>query len=332
MSHIFIIGEAGVNHNGDLNTAKKMVDKAVDAGVNAIKFQTFKANNLVTKYAKKAPYQINNSGKEISQLEMLKKLELSFEEYKELKNYCDMKKTMFLSSPFDLESIDFLNSMDMSIFKIPSGEIDNVPYLIKIAKLKKKVILSTGMSNLADIEFALNILRENGTKDIVLLHCNSDYPTKMKEVNLFAMKTMESAFKVPVGYSDHTEGIEAAIAAAALGAKVIEKHFTLDKNMQGPDHKASLGPLELKYMVKCVRNIERALGDGIKAQTPSEKVNGLAARKSLVAKISIASGEVFTEENICVKRPGTGISPKNWSYVIGKKAKKSFKKDELIEL
>lgn len=331
MSNIFIIAEAGVNHNGDLNTAKKMVDKAVIAGVDAIKFQTFKASNLVTKDAKQANYQINNLGKETSQLQMLEKLELSYREYIELKIYCDMKKIMFLSSPFDLESIDFLNSIGMPIFKIPSSEIDNVPYLIKIAKLKKKVILSTGMSNLSDIEFSLNILKENGTKDIVVLHCNTDYPTKMEEVNLLAMQTIENAFKVPVGYSDHTQGIEVAIAAAALGAKIIEKHFTLNKNMNGPDYKASLEPFELNNMVKAVRNVERALGDGIKVQTPSEKINRAVARKSLVAKVFIKSKETFTEENVCVKRPGTGISPRNWSYVIGKKAKRDFEKDELID-
>lgn len=332
VSNIFIIAEAGINHNGDINIAKKLVDNAVLCGADAIKFQTFNASDLVTKYAKQANYQIENLKEETSQLQMLKKLELSHEEYKELKKYCETQKIIFLSSAFDLESIDFLDSIGLEIFKIPSSEIDNVPYLRKIAKLKKKVILSTGMSNLSDIEFALNILRSNGTRDIVLLHCNTDYPTKIEEVNLLAMETIKNAFKVSVGYSDHTNGIEVAIAATALGAKVIEKHFTLDKNMTGPDHKASLEPFELSNMVKAIRNIEIALGNGIKVQTPSEEINSRVGRKSLVAKVFIKSKETFTEKNVCVKRPGTGISSRHWDYVIGKEAKRDFEKDELIEL
>jgi len=332
MNNIFIIAEAGVNHNGDLSVAKQLVDEAVGCGADAIKFQTFKACNLVTKEAKQANYQINNLRKETSQFNMLKKLELSYKEYIELKDYCDIKKIMFLSSPFDLESVDFLNNIGMSIFKIPSSEIDNVPYLRKIAKLKKRVILSTGMSNLSDIEFAINLLKDNGTKDITVLHCNTDYPSKMEEVNLLAMETIKNAFKLPVGYSDHTKGIEIAIAAAALGAKVIEKHFTLNKNMDGPDHKASLEPYELKNMVKAIRNIEIALGNGIKTQTPSEKVNAIVGKKSLVAKVYIKSKEVFTEENVCVKRPGTGIPGQYWDFIIGKEAKRDFNKDELIDL
>jgi len=332
MDSIFIIAEAGVNHNGDLNLAKRLVDEAVKCRVDAVKFQTFKACNLVTSDAKQANYQINNLKEETSQLQMLEKLELSYEDYVDLKKYCDKKKIIFLSSPFDLESIDFLNSIGMEIFKIPSSEIENVPYLRKIAQLKKKVILSTGMSNLSDIEFALNILKDGGTKDIIVLHCNTDYPTKIEEVNLRAMETIKNAFKVTVGYSDHTKGIEVAIAATVLGAKVIEKHFTLDKSMNGPDHKASLEPFELKNMVKAIRNIELALGDGKKVQTPSEKINSKVSRKSLVAKVSIKAKEIFTEENICVKRPGIGISPKEWDYVIGKKAKRDFEKDEFIDL
>ncbi|WP_234122904.1 N-acetylneuraminate synthase [Clostridium hydrogenum] len=332
MNKVFIIAEAGVNHNGDINIAKKLIDEAAICGADAIKFQTFKAANLVTKNAKQADYQINNLNKETSQFEMLKKLELSYKEYVQLKLYCDVKKIMFLSSAFDLESIDFLSKIGMSIFKIPSSEIDNVPYLRKVAKLKKKVILSSGMSNLGDIEFAINILRENGTEDITVLHCNTDYPTKMEEVNLKAMETIKAAFKLPVGYSDHTKGIEVPIAAVALGAKVIEKHFTLDKSMEGPDHKASLEPFELKNMVKAIRNIEIALGDGRKAKTPSEKINARVGRKSLVAKVDIKAKEIFTEENICVKRPGTGIPPRYWDFAIGKAAKRNFKKDELIEI
>ncbi|NMF05475.1 N-acetylneuraminate synthase [Clostridium beijerinckii] len=332
MNSIFIIAEAGVNHNGDINIAKKMIDNAVLCGVDAIKFQTFNANNLVTKDAKQAKYQINNLEEETSQLEMLKKLELSHDQYKDLKKYCEEKNIIFLSSPFDLESIEFLDSIEMKIFKIPSSEIDNVPYLRKIAMLKKKVILSTGMSNLSDIEFALDTLRTGGTEDIVVLHCNTDYPTKMEDVNLKAMETIRNAFKTPVGYSDHTSGIEVAIAASALGATVIEKHFTLDRNMIGPDHKASLEPFELRNMVIAIRNIEIALGNGIKHQTLSEKVNSIVGRKSLVAKVHIKANEVFTEKNLCIKRPGTGVSPKNWDYVIGKKAKRDFQKDELIDL
>jgi len=332
MDSIFIIAEAGVNHNGDLNLAKKLVDEAVKCRVDAVKFQTFKACNLVTSNAKQANYQINNLKEKTSQLQMLEKLELSYEDYIDLKQYCDKKKIIFLSSPFDLESIDFLNSIGMEIFKIPSSEIENVPYLRKIAKLKKKVIVSTGMSNLSDIEFALKILKDGGTKDVIVLHCNTDYPTKMEEVNLRAMETIKNVFKVTVGYSDHTKGIEVAIAATALGAKVIEKHFTLDKSMNGPDHKASLEPFELKNMVKAIRNIEIALGYGEKIPTPSEKINSKVSRKSLVAKVSIKAKEIFTEENICVKRPGTGLSPKNWDYVIGKEAKRDFEKDEFIDL
>lgn len=332
MDKVFIIAEAGVNHNGSIDIAKKLVDKAVLSGVDAIKFQTFNAVNLVTKDAKQANYQINNLREETSQLEMLKTLELTYEEHKELKRYCDMKKIIFLSSAFDLDSIDFLDSIGMKIFKIPSSEIDNVPYLRKVAKLRKTIILSTGMSNLADIEFAVNILKTGGSKNITLLHCTTDYPTKMEEVNLKAMETIKNAFKVPVGYSDHTEGIEVSIAAAALGAKVIEKHFTLDKNMHGPDHRASLEPFELNNMVKAIRNIELAIGNGIKAPTPSEQLNCMVGRKSLTARIFIKAKEIFTEENICVKRPGTGISPRNWDYIIGKEAKRDFEKDELIDL
>lgn len=332
VNKVFIIAEAGVNHNGNIEIAKKLIDEAAKCGVDAVKFQSFKAKNLVTKVAKQAEYQKNNMGKEISQYDMLKALELSDEDHIDLISYCKKKGIMFLSSPFDLESIEMLNNLGIEIFKVPSGEIENVPYLRKIAKTGKKVILSTGMSNLSDIEFALDILREAGAKDISVLHCNTDYPTKMEEVNLRAMNTIGNAFSVEIGYSDHTKGIEVPIAAVALGAKIIEKHFTLDRNMEGPDHKASLEPNELKNMVDSIRNIEIALGDGVKALTDSEKKNIKIARKSIIASTSIKSGEVFTEDNLTIKRPGTGLSPKMWDEILGKKAKKDYYADEMVEL
>ncbi|WP_066890582.1 N-acetylneuraminate synthase [Clostridium nigeriense] len=332
MSKVFIIAEAGVNHNGSIEIAKKLIDEAARCGVDAVKFQSFKAKNLVTKAAKQADYQKNNMGKEVSQYEMLKALELSYEDHNELINYSKEKGIMFLSSPFDLESIDMLNNLGIEIFKVPSGEIENVPYLRKIAKTGKKVILSTGMSNLSDIEFALEILRGSGANDISVLHCNTDYPTKMKEVNLRAMNTIGSAFSVEIGYSDHTKGIEVPIAAVALGAKIIEKHFTLDRNMEGPDHKASLEPNELKNMVDAIRNVEIALGNGIKALTDSEKKNIKIARKSIISSTSIKAGEIFTEDNLTIKRPGTGLSPKMWDEVLGKRAKKDYYVDEMVEL
>lgn len=332
VNRVFIIAEAGVNHNGNIEIAKKLIDEAVRCGVDAVKFQSFKAKNLVTKVAKQADYQKENMGKEVSQYDMLKALELSDEEHIELINYCKEKGIMFLSSPFDLESIDMLNNLGIEIFKVPSGEIENVPYLRKIAKTGKKVILSTGMSNLADIEFALDILKGAGARDISVLHCNTDYPTKMEEVNLRAMNTIGNAFSVEIGYSDHTKGIEVPIAAVALGAKIIEKHFTLDRNMEGPDHKASLEPNELKNMVDSIRNIEIALGNGVKALTDSEKKNIKIARKSIISSTSIKSGEVFTEDNLTIKRPGTGLSPKMWDEILGKKAKKDYYADEMVEL
>lgn len=332
MNRVFIIAEAGVNHNGNIEIAKKLIDEAVRCGVDAVKFQSFKAKNLVTKVAKQADYQKENMGKEVSQYDMLKALELSDEEHIELISYCNEKGIMFLSSPFDLESIDMLNNLGIEIFKVPSGEIENVPYLRKIAKTGKKVILSTGMSNLADIEFALDILKGAGARDISVLHCNTDYPTKMEEVNLRAMNTIGNSFSVEIGYSDHTKGIEVPIAAVALGAKIIEKHFTLDRNMEGPDHKASLEPNELKNMVDSIRNIEIALGDGVKALTDSEKKNIKIARKSIISSTSIKAGEVFTEDNLTIKRPGTGLSPKMWDEILGKKAKKDYYADEMVEL
>jgi N,N'-diacetyllegionaminate synthase len=323
----FIIAEAGVNHNGSLDMAKKMVKVAKECGVDAIKFQTFKAESLISKYAPKAEYQKQTTSSEESQLEMVKKLELSFEHFKELKYYCDSIGITFISTPFDFESIDFLNSLGMEIYKIPSGEITNLPYLEKIGTFNKKVILSTGMAKLSEIEDALDILLRSGTlKDnITVLQCNTEYPTPYEDVNLLAIKTIKKAFKVNVGYSDHTPGIEVPIAAIALGSTVIEKHFTLDKNMPGPDHKASLEPHELKTMVTAIRNIEKALGDGIKKPTPSELKNMHVARKSIIARRDIKKGEIFTTENITVKRPGSGISPMRWYEILGTVAQKDYK-------
>lgn len=334
LKKIFIIAEAGVNHNGSLLTAKKMIDVAVMSKSDAVKFQTFKAENMVSKFAKKALYQKRTTNPAQSQYEMLKMLEFNFKEYKRLFDYCRKKKIIFISSPFDLESIDLLNRLGVKMFKIPSGEITNLPYLRKIGGLKKKIIMSTGMANLKEIKSALDILISSGTKksDMTVLHCNTEYPTPFEDVNLRAMLTIKDKFGVKVGYSDHSLGIEIPIAAASLGAQIIEKHFTLDKNMEGPDHKVSLDTGELKAMVKAIRNIEKALGDGVKKVSSSELKNIPMARKSIIAARDIKSGEIFTDKNISVKRPGLGINPMKWDEVIGKIAKKDFKEDELIEL
>lgn len=332
MSSVYIIAEAGVNHNGDPDLAKKLISEGAKAGADAVKFQTFKAETLVAKSALKADYQKKYTGSDESQFDMLKKLELDYDIHKELMSYAEAKGIQFLSSAFDLESIDLLDELGLPVFKIPSGEITNLPYLRKTARLGKKTILSTGMSSMEDIEAALTVLRENGAKEIVVLHCNTEYPTPMEDVNLKAMNTIGEAFNVAVGYSDHTLGIEVPIAAVALGAIVIEKHFTLDKTMPGPDHKASLEPNELKEMVAAIRNIEKALGDGIKVPTASEKKNMAVARKSIVAKKDISVNETFTEENLTIKRPGTGISPMEWDNVIGTKATKKYMSDEVITL
>jgi len=328
----FIIAEAGVNHNGSLEIAKKMVEVAKECGADAIKFQTFKAENVISKIAPKAEYQKQTTSSDESQLEMVKKLELSFEHFKELKDHCDKIGITFISTPFDFESIYFLRDLGMEIFKIPSGEITNLPYLEKIGRLNKKVILSTGMADLGEIEDALDILIQSGTprESVTILHCNTEYPTPYEDVNVLAIKTIKEAFKVKVGYSDHTPGIEIPIAAVALGATVIEKHFTLDRSMPGPDHKASLEPHELKAMIIAIRNVEKALGNGIKRPSPSELKNKPIARKSIVAKKDIKKGEVFTQENITVKRPGTGISPMRWYEVLGTQAQRDYKEDELI--
>ncbi|MFZ5906250.1 MAG: N-acetylneuraminate synthase [Nitrospirota bacterium] len=330
----FIIAEAGVNHNGSIDIAKKMIDVAKDAGADAIKFQTFMTERLVSKTSPKAEYQTKVTNKEESQFAMLKKLELRRGMHEDLIRYCNREKIMFLSTPFDLESIDLLTQLGQKIFKIPSGEITNLPYLRKIGSLGKKVIMSTGMADMDEIGDALDILMDAGTKkkDITVLHCNTEYPTPYEDVNLQAMLTIKETFKVNVGYSDHTLGIEVPIAAVALGAAVIEKHFTLDKNMKGPDHNASLEPRELKSMVKAIRNLEEALGDGVKRPSPSELKNKPIARKSIVAARSIVKGETFSEENITVKRPGTGISPMQWDKILGRRATKNFKKDELIAI
>jgi N,N'-diacetyllegionaminate synthase len=334
MEKVIIIAEAGVNHNGDMGMAKKLIDAAVEAGVDYVKFQTFKAENLVSGSAKKAVYQIENTQDSTeSQLQMLKKLELTHIQHQELIAYCQTKKISFFSTAFDLESLDYLKSLDFEMVKIPSGEITNLPYLKKAAQLFSKVIISTGMSTLSEIENALNVLISNGTKreSIYILHCNTEYPTPMKDVNLIAMLAIKNKFNVQIGYSDHTLGIEVPIAAVALGAKVIEKHFTLDRSLPGPDHRASLEPMDLKEMVFAIRNIELAIsGSGIKEPSESEKKNIEIARKSIVAKIDIKSGDVFTTENITTKRPGNGLSPMLWDNVIGKKATQDYKPDEQI--
>ncbi|WP_459129343.1 N-acetylneuraminate synthase [Guggenheimella bovis] len=327
---VYIIAEAGVNHNGDIELAKKMIQEAKRAGVDAIKFQSFKTEELTTKRTPLAPYQ--EDGTIADQSELLKSLELSEKATKELVLYAHQLDINMLSSPFDLSSVRFLGELKLSPIKIPSGEITNLPYLREVAKLKTKVILSTGMSTLGEIQNALEILDRFGAREVALLHCNSEYPTPMKDVNLSAMITLREMFAREVGYSDHTLGIEVPIAAVALGAKIIEKHFTLDKELKGPDHKASLDPKELRAMVSAIRNIEKALGDGLKAPTESEAKNIKAVRKSIVAKRVIKKGEVFTEENLAVKRPATGLSPMLWDEVIGKTAKKNFQEDEEITL
>ena len=335
-SKVFIIAEAGVNHNGSLKTAKKMIDEASIAGADAVKFQAFKADKLVSKNADMADYQKKNLNKKnTSQYEMLKKLEFGEKEFIELNNYCREKNIKFMASPFDNDSIDFLAQIDAFPLKIPSGEIVNYPYLEKIGKLNKEVILSTGMSTLGEIEEALNLLTASGThiSKITVLHCNTEYPTPFEDVNLKAMITIKNACPgIKVGYSDHTLGIEVPIAAAALGAEVIEKHFTLDTDMEGPDHKASLTPESLKEMVKAVRNIEKAFGNGIKTPSRSEQKNIKIVRKSIVASKDIKEGEVFTPENLTLKRPGTGLSPMLWNMIVRKKSSKDYIKDEQIQI
>ena len=336
MKRVIIIAEAGVNHNGDINKAKQLIDKAVEASVDYIKFQTFKTELCISKNAVKADYQIENTqNSSESQLEMVKKLELSFDQFIELEKYCEQKNIKFLSTGFDSESLIFLAQLGVTIAKIPSGEITNLPYLRQVASLFPEVILSTGMATIDEIKDAVKVLTDNGvSKDkITILHCNTEYPTPMEDVNLKAMLHIQRELGLPIGYSDHTLGIEVPIAAVALGATVIEKHFTLDKTLPGPDHKASLEPNELKAMVSAIRNIEKAIGgSGLKEVSKSEEKNKPIARKSIVASTDIKKGDIFTPENLTVKRPGTGISPMQWDEVIGKEAKRDFQEDDLIEL
>lgn len=325
--HTYIIAEIGCNHNGSLDIATKLIDKAVESGVDCVKFQTFKADALISKHAEKAEYQKKTTDATESQLDMTRKLEMPYEHHQFLIDYCKNKKVDFISAPFDFGSIDFLAQLNVDKIKVPSGEITNLPYLRKINALRKPVILSTGMATLDEVKSALEILKDCS---ISLLHCTTEYPCPYEGVNLNAMLTLKEKFGLPVGYSDHTKGIEVPIAAVAMGAEIIEKHFTLDKNMPGPDHKASLEPEELKAMVSAIRHVDVALGDGKKEPAECEKKNIAIARKSLVAKKDIKKGEMFTEKNLTVKRPGNGISPMKWDEYLGKFAEKDYKEDDLI--
>jgi N,N'-diacetyllegionaminate synthase len=329
---VIIIAEAGINHNGNIDLAKELVDEAAIAGVDYVKFQTFKAEKIASKFAGQAAYQKKNIGKEEGQLQMLKKLELSYDDHLVLITYCKSKNIRFLSTPFDLESIDLLKELGIRLGKIPSGEITNLPYLKKMAESFDELVMSTGMADMKEIKDAIAVVTAAGfSKDkLIILHCNTEYPTPYEDVNLYAMQSIAKEFGVHVGYSDHTDGIEVPVAAVALGACVIEKHFTLDRNMEGPDHKASLEPKELKDMVRSIRNIERALGNGLKEPSPSEKKNKDIARKSIVALKAMNAGDTITEENITTKRPGNGISPMRIPEIIGKKLRKPIQEDELL--
>ena len=324
--NVVIIAEAGVNHNGSVKLAKQMIEEAARAGADYIKFQTFKPEKLVSKYAQKADYQKKTTGSQESQLQMLEKLALSYDDFVELKKYCEQIGIGFLSTPFDEDSIRFLDRLDMDFWKIPSGEITNYPYLVQVAQTGRDIVLSTGMCEMDEIADAMKVLEENGAGNISLLHCNTEYPTPYEDVNLLAMNQMREVFNKQVGYSDHTVGIEVPISAVALGAAIIEKHFTLDKNMEGPDHKASLEPQE----ICSIRHIEKSLGNGNKKRTASEQHNIAAARKSIVAKCAISKGDIFTEANLTVKRPGNGISPMRWKEIIGTRAERDYLEDELI--
>jgi N,N'-diacetyllegionaminate synthase len=329
-----IIAEAGVNHNGDMQIARKMIDVAAAAGVDIIKFQTFTAEKLVTRNADKAEYQKKSCMHEESHFDMIRRLELTRQQHESLIAHCRERKIQFLSTGFDQDSLDMLVELGVNIIKVPSGEITNYPYLRHVGKLKKEVVLSTGMATISEVESALNVLEKSGTtRDMItVLHCTTEYPTQMEDVNLLAMQTIGKTFGVQTGYSDHTQGIEVAIAATALGAFVIEKHFTLDRNLPGPDHKASIEPDELRYMVSAIRNIEKAMGNGVKRPSATEEKNKLVARKSLVAAAPIFTGDIFTVSNLTVKRPGTGISPMYWENILGRKATRNYSIDELIEL
>ena len=332
-SSVFIIAEAGVNHNGDVKLAYKLCDAAKEAGVNAVKFQTWKTEKIVTKSAALAEYQENNiSDKGASQYEMLKQLELSYDEFVEVRDYCNQIGIQFLSTPDTEEDMDFLLGLGISVLKIGSGEVTNIPFLRAVGKRRKKVILSTGMSTLADVEKAYNTLMESGAKEVALLHCTTNYPCPYNEVNLQAMQTLKAAFKCQVGYSDHTLGIEVPIAAVAMGAKIIEKHFTLDKNMEGPDHKASLDPQELKQMVISIRNIENAMGDGIKRPNASEQKNAEVVLKRIIAKKQIRKGDILGVDNLALLRSSEGLPAKYWDLIAGKAANREYKDDEPIDL
>lgn len=332
MEHVFIIAEAGDNHNGNFDNAIKLVDAAVEAGADCVKFQTFVTEEIISKYAQMAEYQKKNTGVVESQYDMVKKLELSFEDFAKIQQYCKEQGIIFLSTPFDISSIHFLEKIEVPFWKVPSGEITNLPYLREIGKTGREIVMSTGMCNMDEISEAIKALEENGAGKITLLHCNTEYPTPFEDVNLNAMITMRKIFNKDVGYSDHTLGIEVPIAAVTMGARIIEKHFTLDRNMSGPDHKASLEPAELKLMVQSIRNIEKAMGNGNKCPSESEKKNISIARKSIVAKNDIKKGDIFTENNIAAKRPGDGISPMEWENVIGTAAIRDFMQDEKIEI
>lgn len=329
-SHTFIIAEAGVNHNGSTELAFRMVDVAKEAGADCVKFQTYITENDTSRFCEKAEYQKN--GQEESQFALLKKLELSFDKFRLIKEYCEKRQIMFLSTPFDVDSLKFLNQLGMPIWKVASSEVENFQLLREIGLTHKKVILSTGMCEMQEIDLAVRTLKRFGAGGISLLHCNTEYPTPMEDVNLRAIYKLSEKFQCQVGYSDHTEGIEISIAAVAMGARIIEKHFTLDKAMDGPDHAASLGPEELKSMVQAIRRVEKAMGNGQKVPSKSELKNKIAARKSIVARKKICKGENFTEENIIPKRPGGGINPMRWEEVIGQSAARDFQEDEMIEL
>lgn len=328
-----IIAEAGVNHNANLDLAFQLVDAAVLAGADVVKFQTAKPEEVVTRFGQMAKYQILNTGKNVSQLEMTKRIHLQMEDFIEIQKYCLKKKIIFLTTAFGLISLEFIKNLNLDFYKIPSGQINDLPYLRKIGECNKPIILSTGMSTLVEIKRAIQVLEASGSSrdNMTVLHCISEYPAPMEDVNLLAMREIQKKLKVKVGYSDHTLGIEVPIAAVTLGATVIEKHFTMNRNLPGPDHKASLEPGELRAMVEAIRNIELALGDGNKRPMPSEMGNRAIARKSIVASRAISAGQFFTEENLTTKRPGTGVSPMEWDRIIGTRAHRDFFVDELID-
>ena len=333
MNKTQIIAEAGVNHNGNIKLAKELIDIAARAGADIVKFQTFKADNLVSKNTEKADYQKKLTNINESHYEMIKKLELDYKTHLELINHSNKRGIEFLSTPFDSDSLKMLINLNLNTIKIPSGEITNLPFLREIGQSKKSVILSTGMSSLKEIKDAVKTLVSFGTKmeNITVLHCNTEYPSPMEDVNLKAMITIQNELGLPTGYSDHTLGIEVPIAAVALGAIIIEKHFTVNRDLEGPDHAASLEPKELQNMIKAIRNIEKTLGDGIKKPSPSETKNISIGRKSIIAKREIKKNEIYSINNLTTKRPGTGISPMNWDLLVGKKANKNYQPDELIE-